>query len=88
MGRKKILFLGGSKFQVPPLIYAKNKGYEVITCDYSPGNPGHKFADKYYNVSTTDYEAVLEVALKEKVDGIVAYASDPAHRPKLMWQIN
>jgi len=78
MPRKKILFLGGSKFQIPPLKYSKRKGYEVITCDYIPSNPGHKYADKYYNVSTTDYEAVLDVASKEKVDGVVAYASDPA----------
>ncbi|HED15615.1 MAG TPA: ATP-grasp domain-containing protein [Gammaproteobacteria bacterium] len=78
MTRKKILFLGGSKFQIPPLVYSKRKGYEVITCDYLPENPGHKYADKYYNVSTTDHEAVLKVASKEKVDGIVAYASDPA----------
>ena len=78
MKKKKVLFLGGSKFQIPPLVYAKKKGYEVITCDYLPDNPGHKYADKYYNVSTTDYNAVLDIALREKVDGVVAYASDPA----------
>ena len=35
-------------------------------------------ADKFYLVSTTDKEAVLEVARKEQVDGVLAYASDPA----------
>ena len=29
-------------------------------------------------VSTTDKEAILEVARKEQIDGILAYASDPA----------
>lgn len=53
-------------------------GYYVITCDYLPDNPGHKFAHEYYNVSTTDKEAVLELATWLKVDGVVAYASDPA----------
>ncbi len=76
--QKKILFLGGSLFQIPPIKYAKEQGHYVITCDYLPENPGHKFADEYHNVSTTDKEAVLELAKKLKVDGIVAYASDPA----------
>ena len=33
---------------------------------------------KFYCVSTTDKDAILEVAKNEKVDGVVAYASDPA----------
>ena len=76
--QKRILFLGGSKFQIPPIVYAKEQGHYVITCDYLPDNPGHAFADEYHNVSTTDQEAVLELAEILKVDGIVAYASDPA----------
>ena len=43
-----------------------------------PDNPGQHFAREFYCVSTTDKEAVLEIAKKEDIDGIVAYASDPA----------
>ncbi len=75
---KKILLLGGSYFQVPSVITAKKLGYYTITCDYLPDNPGHKYADEYHNVSTTDKEAVLRLAQELKVDGIVCYASDPA----------
>ena len=75
---KKILLLGGSLQQIPSIIKAKELGYYVITCDYLPNNPGHEFADEYYNVSTTDKEAVLNLAKKLKIDGVVAYASDPA----------
>lgn len=75
---KKILFLGASKFQVPPIKYAKEAGYYVITVDYLPENPGHVFADEYHNISTTDKEAVLALAQELHIDGIVAYASDPA----------
>lgn len=74
----KILLLGGSHFQVPSVKKAKELGYYTITCDYLPQNPGHKYADEYYNVSTTDKEAVWALAKKLKIDGIVAYASDPA----------
>lgn len=70
--------LGGSIYQTYAIKEAVKLGYYVITCDYLPGNPGHKFAHEYHNVSTTDKEAVLELARELKVDGVVAYASDPA----------
>lgn len=75
---KKILMLGGSLYQTFAIKEAARMGYHVITCDYLPDNPGHKFANEYYNVSTTDKEAVLQLAKRLKVDGVVAYASDPA----------
>ena len=70
--------LGGSIYQTYAIKEAVKLGYYVITCDYLPGNPGHKFAHEYHNVSTTDKEAVLVLARELKVDGVVAYASDPA----------
>ena len=70
--------LGGSLYQVYAIKEAVRLGYHVITCDYLPDNPGHKYAHEYYNVSTTDKEAVLELAKRLHVDGVVAYASDPA----------
>ena len=76
--KKKILFLGGAHTQVAPLIYAKSEGHYVITCDYLPNNPGHFFADESFNISTTDKTAILKLAKKLKIDGIVAYGSDPA----------
>ena len=75
---KKILMLGGAMQQIPAIKKAKELGFYTITCDYLPENPGHKFADEYHNVSTTDKEAVLALAQELKIDGIVAYASDPA----------
>ena len=75
---KKILFLGAAPTQIPPLEYARAQGHHVITCDYLPENPGHKLAHEQYNVSTTDKEAVLDLAQRLQIDAIVAYASDPA----------
>lgn len=75
---KRLLMLGGSLYQTYAIKEAKRLGYYVITCDYLPENPGHKFADEYHNVSTVDKEAVLKLATELKVDGVVAYASDPA----------
>lgn len=75
---KKILLLGGSAQQIIAIKTAKKHGFYTVLCDFLPDNPGQHEADKFYLVSTTDKEAVLEVATKEKVDGILAYASDPA----------
>ena len=73
-----ILLLGGSKQQVIAIEKAKELGYRTILCDYLPDNPGQFVADTFYQVSTTDRDAVLEVAEKEHINGIISYASDPA----------
>ena len=75
---KTILLLGGSSQQVIAIETARRLGLYTILCDYLPDNPGQYHADRFYQVSTTDKEAVLEVAGKERIDGIIAYASDPA----------
>lgn len=76
INKKKVMLLGGNFFQMTATKAAKELGCHVISVDYLPDNPGHKYADEYYNVSTTDKEAVLELAKKLKIDGIVSYASD------------
>lgn len=75
---KKLLLLGGSAQQIVAIKTAKNQGYYTVLCDFLRDNPGQYEADKFYLVSTTDKNAVLDVAKKEKIDGILAYASDPA----------
>ena len=62
MSQKKILLLGGSAQQVIAIKTAKELGYYTVLCDYLPDNPGQYVADKYYNASTTDVEAVYQIA--------------------------
>lgn len=75
---KKILLLGGSAQQVVAIKTAKRLGYYTILCDFLSDNPGQYEADKFFLVSTTDKNAVLKVAIEENIDGVLAYASDPA----------
>jgi biotin carboxylase len=70
--------LGASWLQIPAIQYACSQGYQVFTCDNRPDNPGHAFADECFDISTTDREGVLELAKRLKVDGVLAYASDPS----------
>jgi len=76
--KKRLLLLGGSQAQTVAIRKAKELGYYTVLCDYLPDNPGQYLADEFHLVSTTDKEAVLEVARGAKIDGVVAYASDPA----------
>ena len=52
--KKKILFLGASYAQVPPIKYAKKMGHHVICCDQKKKSPGFKFCDQSYIISTTE----------------------------------
>lgn len=74
--KKKVMLLGGNFFQMTATKAAKDLGCYVISVDYIPDNPAHKYADEYYNISTTDKESVLKLAQNLKIDGIVSYASD------------
>lgn len=75
---RTLVLLGGSAAQVVAIDAANACGYRTVVCDYLPDNPGQFHADVFHCVSTTDREAVLEVACAEHADGIVAFSSDPA----------
>jgi len=72
------MFLGGSTQQITAIQCAKRLGYHTILCDFLEGNPGQYYSDEFHCVSTIDREAILYIARQKKIDGIVAYASDPA----------
>jgi biotin carboxylase len=77
MNQKKILMLGGLKYLIPVIKAAHELGYYVITCDYLPNNIAHTYSDEYHNVSITNKNAVLELAKRLKIDGIMSFAVDP-----------
>ncbi len=75
---KKIMILGAGIYQVPLIKKAKELGLYTIVVSIDGNYPGFKFADKIYYIDTTDAESVLEVAKKEKIDGIVTAGTDVA----------
>lgn len=74
---KKLLLLGGSRFLLPVIKIAHEMGIYVITCDYLPDNYAHQFSDAYHNISIVDKNAVLNMATKLHIDGIMSFATDP-----------
>ena len=55
---------------------ARELGYRVLSADNTPDNPGHAWASQSFEVDTVDREAVLQLAQRERIDGIVAPCTD------------
>lgn len=77
-GRPRLLVLGAGLYQLAGIRRAVELGYEVITADNAPSNPGHALASSSVNVSTTDVGRVVDTAKRLRVDGVVTFASDAA----------
>lgn len=73
---KKILIVGASILQLPAIKKANEMGLCVAVADYNPKSVGISFADKYYNASTIDIDAICKVAEDFRPDGIMTLATD------------
>lgn len=73
---KKIMVLGASFLQTFIIKKIRTLGHYSIVIDGNPKSEGFLIADKYYICSTTNNDGVLKIAKKEKIDGILTYASD------------
>ncbi len=71
--QKKILLLGGDYLLIPVIKAAHELGCYVITVDYLPDNIAHTYSDEYQYASTIDKEAVLEIAKRCEIDGILTF---------------
>ncbi len=75
---KKVMILGAGIYQVPLIKQAKAMGIYTIVVSIKGNYPGFDLADKVYYEDTTDYDKVLDIARKEKIDGIVTAGTDVA----------
>ncbi len=77
MSEKRIMILGVGEAQLNLIQQAKKEGYFIIICDMRSESEGAKLADKYYKVDYMKKEAVLKIAVDEKIDGVISN-SEPA----------
>lgn len=70
------MIIGASVLQLPAIQKAKDMGLHVAVVDYNPQAIGIPYADKYYNASTMDEDAVLAAAEDFQPDGIMTLATD------------
>ena len=74
----KALVLAGGFPQIALLNELKQRGYETILADYYAQPVAKPYADKFYQVSTLDAEAITNVAKDEQVDFLVTVCTDQA----------
>ena len=67
---KKLLLLGGIKYECDIVEHAKKMGAYTIVADYDTDSPAKKIADKAVLIDATDVDAIVEFCREEKVDGI------------------
>jgi len=73
-----LLVLGASVSQLATIRQARAAGFRVVTVDRDPGAVGFAEADVAEALDFGDVEAVVSVARRERVDGVVAISTDRA----------
>lgn len=73
---KKIMILGASHLQVPAIMKAKEKGFEVAAVDIDEKAIGATLVDKFYKVSTNDKIGVFKACADFQADGLMTLATD------------
>lgn len=74
----KVLVLAGGFDQIALIEEFKSRGYTVYLADYFADPPAKEYADKHFQVSTLDEEAVYQIAKEEKADLITTACTDQA----------
>ena len=75
--KKKLMILGAGDAQLNLIKESKALGYTTIVCDMRPNLEGSKIADKYYQIDYMNLEGVYNIAVDEKIDGVISN-SEPA----------
>lgn len=74
----KALVLAGGYPQIALINELKSRGYFVLLADYYAEPVAKPYADKFYQVSTLDVDAIAEVARNEQVDFLITACTDQA----------
>ena len=75
---KKALVLAGGLPQIELIKELQQRGYYVILADYYENPIAKDYADRFYQKSTLDVEAMRTIATTEKVDMIITCCTDQA----------
>ena len=67
---KRLLILGGQLKLCDIVARAREMGVYTVVTDWYEDSPAKALADKAYNVSTSDVDAVLKLIRDEKIDGV------------------
>jgi len=75
MDSKRILILGGGRYNVPSVLAARQAGFFVVVADRNPDAPGLKLADLQLPINLNDCDSLIEAVKRNGgVDGVVSMA--------------
>lgn len=74
--KPRVLFLGAGPLTPPAIRHARERGWQIVTADYLPENPGHRLADRSHFISTADIGAVIALAESENISAVIGFASE------------
>lgn len=76
--KKRLLVLGGTRISCEIIDKAHEMGLDVYVADYNPPelSPGKQIADKHFQVSCTDVDAIVKLIDDEKIGGILTGFAD------------
>jgi biotin carboxylase len=74
----RVLFVGAGRHQRRALVRLRELGVRVVAVDRNPDAPGLAIADVGEVVDLLDIPAVVEVARRHRVEGVMTYAADRA----------
>ena len=76
MKKKKLLMLNASDHEIPFILAARKLGYYVITTSTKPEYPGHHYADEYIKGNYNDYDEMIALVKREKIEAISQGCTD------------
>lgn len=74
--QRKVLILGGITHMIDVVKTAKKMGMYAIVTDNNVGSPAKEFADKAYDISTSDTDKLAKIANEEEIDGVFTAFDD------------
>lgn len=78
MKNKTLAIIGASYLQLPLVLRAKEMGIRTLCFAWRDGAVCQSHCSRFFDVSITEKERILDICRKESVDGICTIASDVA----------
>ena len=75
---KKLLVIGGGRWQIPLVKKIKSMGHYVICTNLYENSPAFKYSDESYVIDILDIEKNLKLAKDKKVDAVLSDQTDLA----------
>ncbi len=77
-GQKKIAVIGASYLQLPVVEKIREMGHRSVCFAWADGAVCRDVADRFYPVSITEKEKILDICREERIDAVLTIGSDVA----------